>query len=76
MQKGVKWIANNWINASPYRKKDFRFWASEKLKKELKKRQEESNVNPENLHSVGSKIRRDNNNVASQSYSTDTRNEL
>ena len=82
VQKGVKWIANNWINASPNRKEDFRLWASEKLNKELKMRQEESIVSPDNLHSVDSEIRRDDtgysddDNVVSQSYSSDTRDEL
>ena len=38
VQKGEKWIANNWINASPTQMDDFRLWASERLNRELKTR--------------------------------------
>ena len=84
VQKGEKWIANNWINVSPIRMDDFRLWASEKLMKELKKRPGEANVNHESIYQTASDGKENIGNVDNgeddidviQSHRTDTRNEL
>ena len=82
VQKGEKWIANNWINVSPIRMDDFRLWASEKIIKEQKKRPGGENVNNENLYPTASAEKEniedvdDGEDDINQSHRTDTRNEL
>ena len=84
MQKGEKWIANNWINASPTQMDDFRLWASERLNKEMKTKHAESDKSHESLSST---VNEESESVkdpgyekgasdTDQSNGVDTRNEL
>lgn len=84
VQKGEKWIANNWINASPTQMDDFRLWASERLNKEMKTKHAESDKSHESLSST---VNEESESVkdpgyekgasdTDQSNGVDTRNEL
>ena len=43
--KGQKWIANNWINAAPFKSQDLRFWAWSKFRNEMGDNAEGKNIN-------------------------------
>lgn len=45
--KGEKWIANNWINASPIKMEDLRLWASDRYANEMKKKSKEADIEKE-----------------------------
>ena len=80
--KGEKWIANNWINASPIRMEDFHLWASDRLANEMEKKGKEAREGlqreKENDGSKETDTNKKNAYIAEQSYSqnVDKRNEL